>query len=119
MSRLETHLDTASKFREGAERATSPEVQVESWFLAAYHLIEACAAKQRIHIQKHTRVPEELKRNPEILGDKTAEVSEAFQYLDGEARAKFVYGASGTEEELARAQASFGTVRRLCEEVLG
>ena len=100
MSRLETHLDKARKFREGAERATSPEVQVESWFLAAYHLIEACAAKHRVHIQKHQRVPEELRRTLEIFGDKTAEVSEAYQYLDGEARAKFVYGASGTSQAL-------------------
>lgn len=119
MSRLETHLDKARKFQEGAERATSPEVQVESWFLAAYHLIEACAAKHRVHIQKHQRVPEELKRNPGIFGNRTAEISEAFQYLDGEARAKFVYGASGTDEELARTRASFETIRRRCEEVLG
>lgn len=119
MSRLETHLDKARKFQEGAERATSPEVQVESWFLAAYHLIEACAAKHRVHIQKHQRVPEELKRNPGIFGNRTAEISEAFQYLDGEARAKFVYGASGTDEELGRTRASFETIRRRREEVLG
>lgn len=118
MSRLDTHLAKARTFQEGADRATSPEMQVEAWFLAAYHWIEACAAKRRIHIQKHQRVPEELMRNPEIFGEKTRQVSDAYRYLDGEARAKFVYGASGTDEELDRARSSFETVRRLCEEVL-
>ncbi len=119
MARLETHLQKARKFQHGAEEATSSEMQVEAWFLAAYHLIEACAAKHRVHIQKHQRVPEELKRNPGIFGERTAEVSEAYQYLDGEARAKFVYGASGTDADLDRARSSFETVRRRCEEALG
>ena len=119
MSRLEVHLAKARTFQSGAEQATSPEVQVEAWFLAAYHLIEACAAKRRIHIQKHQRVPAELKRNPEILGPKTRAVADAFEDLGGEARAKFVYGASGSEEDLEHARASFETVRRACEEVLG
>ena len=118
MSRFETHLAKARKFQEGADRATSPEVQVVAWFLAAYHLIEACAAKHRIHIQKHQRVPEELRLNPGIFVERTKEVSRAYQYLDGETRAKFVYGASGTDEELELARSSFETVRRLCEEAL-
>jgi len=118
MSRLETHLQKARTFQQGADQATSPEMRVEAWFLAAYHLIEACAAKRHIHIQKHQRVPGELKRNPAIFGERTAEVSEAYQYPDGEARAKFVYGASGTDEELDRARSSFETVRRRCEEAL-
>ena len=118
MSRLDTHLAKARKFQEGAASASSPEVQVEAWFLAAYHLIEACAAKHRIHIQKHQRVPEELKRNRAIFGEKTLQVSDAYEYLDGEARAKFVYGDSGTDEDLKRARTSFETVRRACEEAL-
>ena len=118
MSRLETHLVKARKFQEGADRATSPEMKVEAWFLAAYHFIEACAAKHRIHIQKHQRVPEELKHSRQIFGEKTMLVSDAYEYLDGEARAKFVYGDSGTDEDLERARTSFETVRRVCEEAL-
>ncbi|MFA5896979.1 MAG: hypothetical protein WC985_08785 [Thermoplasmata archaeon] len=119
MARLETHLEKARRFQEGAAQAPSPEIQVEAWFLGAYHLIEACAAKHRIHIQKHQRVPAELKRNPVIFGGRTDDVSEAFQYLDHEARAKFVYGGSGTEADLKRVQAAFEAIRSICEEVLG
>ena len=118
MARLETHVKKARVFQKGADEATSPEMQVEAWFLGAYHLIEACAAKHRIHIQKHQRVPDELKRNPKVLGGKTAQVSEAFQYLDREARAKFVYGGSGTEADLRHVRAAFETIRSCCEEVL-
>jgi len=118
MARLETHLEKAKVFQKGADEATSPEMQVEAWFLGAYHLIEACAARHRIHIQKHQRVPDELKRNPAIFGGKTAPISEAFQYLDREARAKFVYGGSGTEADLRLTRVAFETIRSCCEEVL-
>jgi len=103
---------------QGAATSTSPEMQVEAWFLSAYHWIEACAATHRLHIQKHHRVPLELERNRSIFGDKTARVAEAFQYLDNEARAKFVYGASGTPADLERARRAFDTIRSACEEVL-
>ena len=93
-------------------------MKVEAWFLSAYHFIEACAAKHRLHIQKHQRVASELKRTPVIFGDRTARIVEAFSYLDNEARAKFVYAASGTEADLARARECFEAVLSICEEAL-
>ena len=118
MTRLENHLEKARELKETAERASGPAAQVELWFLAAYHLIEACAAKQRLHIQKHQRVPEELRANPGIFGKETPRVVEAFRYLDHEARAKFVYGSTGTKSDFARARASFETIEAICEEIL-
>jgi len=118
MTRLENHLARYREFREAAEKAVADAVRIEAWFLAAYHLIEACAAKRRIHIQKHSRVPDELSRNPDILGALAKEVSDAFRFLDLEARAKFVYGASGTEADLARARRSFEAIESACLEVL-
>ncbi len=118
MSRLETHRERAREFREAADRFPDPGVRVEMWFLSAYHLIEACAAKHRLHIQKHQRVPGELERNPAILGPDTKRVSEAFHYLDHEARAKFVYGGSGTDADLERARKSFELVESVCEGIL-
>ncbi len=115
---METHLDKARKFAEGASQVSAPELQVEAWFLSAYHFIEACAAKHRLHIQKHQRVARELRQNPMMFGERTEQVVEAFLYLDNEARAKFVYGAPGTEADLERARASFETVRSICEEAL-
>ena len=118
MSRLVTHLEQARQFREGAEAATSPGMRVEAWFLSAYHYIEACAAKHRLHMQKHQKVASELKRSPEIFRDRTARVVEAFLYLDNEARAKFVYGTSGTKADLERARECFEAIVSICEEVL-
>lgn len=92
---------------------------VETWFLSAYHFIEACAAKQRVHIQKHQRVPDELERNPAILGPKSSGVAKAFRYLDHHARAKFVYGDTGTKADLLKARRNFETIESACMEVLG
>ncbi len=119
MARLDQHLTKYREFRRAAELADADAVKVETWFLAAYHLIEACAAKRRIHIQKHQRVPDELARNPSILGNRTKEVADAFRFLDLEARAKFVYGASGTKADLERAKRSFEAIESACQEVLG
>jgi len=118
MTRLATHLDKAKRFRATAEKIDDPASLVEIWFLSAYHYIEACAAKHRMHIQKHQRVAGELERNPTIFGKDTKRVVEAFRYLDNEARAKFVYGESGTEADLARARQSFETIMSVCERLL-
>ena len=119
MTRLENHMARYREFKRAAGLSDSASVQVESWFLAAYHLIEACAAKRRIHIQKHHKVPDELSRNPSILGPRTKEVVDAFRFLDFEARAKFVYGASGSKADLARARRSFEAIDAACLEILG
>ena len=119
MSSLETHLRKAEEFRAGASVINEPGLLVEAWFLSAYHLIEACAAKKRVHIQKHQRVPDELQRNPAILGPHASTVADAFRYLDHNARAKFVYENSGTRADLAKARKSFETIDSICREVLG
>ncbi|OGS46831.1 MAG: hypothetical protein A3K66_04030 [Euryarchaeota archaeon RBG_16_67_27] len=118
MSSLETHRRKARAFRDGAAKIDEPALLVEAWFLSAYHLIEACAAKRRVHIQKHQRVPDELERNPAILGTRTKAAAEAFRYLDHNARVKFVYGNSGTKADLAKARKSFETIESACREVL-
>jgi hypothetical protein len=118
MSRLDTHLRKYREFKAAAEKVDFESAKVEMWFLSAYHLIEACAAKQRVHILKHQKVAQELRRSPAILGPATAAVATAFEYLDRDARAKFVYGASGATADLAKAQRSFETVESRCLEVL-
>ena len=118
MSSLETHRRKADEFRDGASGVKEPGLLVEAWFLSAYHLIEACAAKKRVHIQKHQRVPDELERNPTILGVHTRAVVEAFRFLDHQARAKFVYGDSGAKTDLAKARRCFETIESACQEAL-
>ena len=119
MSSLDTHRENARTFKKAADAAEDPGPRVEMWFLSAYHLIEACAAKHRVHIQKHQRVPDELTRNPVIFGPRTSDVVVAFRYLDHDARAKFVYGAAGSAADLKRAEQSFSTIESICLEALG
>jgi len=64
-------------------------------------------------------VPDELQRNPAIVGPHTSIVADAFRYLDHNARAKFVSGNSGTRADLAKARKSFETIESCCREVLG
>ncbi len=119
MSRLDTHLRKYREFKAAAEDVDSEAAKVEMWFLSAYHLIEACAARQRVHILKHQKVARELRRSPAILGPATTAVATAFEYLDRDARAKFVYGASGATADLAKTRQCFETIESRCLEVLG
>jgi hypothetical protein len=119
MSKLEMHLERAQAYRNDAGRAKDTGSQVELWFLSAYHFIEACAAKHRLHIQQHRKVAAELKLNPSVFGNRTGNVIEAFQYLDYNARAKFVYGTSGAKADFARVRECFDLIVAVCEELLG
>ena len=118
MVSLEIHRRKAHAFRDSATKIDEPALLVEAWVLSAYHFIEACAARQRVHIQKHQRVPDELERNPAILGVHTRAVVDAFRFLDHQARAKFVYGDSGTKADLAKARRCFETIESACREAL-
>jgi len=118
MTKLEVHLDRARAYREDSQRSKDPGSQVELWFLSGYHYIEACAAKHRLHIQQHRKVPAELKRDRSIFRERTTEIIEAFRYLDYEARAKFVYGAMGAKADLQRARECFDTIVVICEALL-
>lgn len=106
-------------FKETANlREANPPSRVELLFLAAYHLIDACAAKRGQHINKHQNVRVELERNPIILGDRTDRVWRAFNDLQGDFRAKFVYGGRWAAKDLTDAIRSFETVERLCLEAI-
>ena len=116
---FERHMAQYNAFKETADlpNATPPS-RVELLFLAAYHLIDACAAKRGQHINKHQNVRLELERNPVILGDRADRVWRAFNDLQGDFRAKFVYGGRWTGKDLADAVRAFETVERLCMEAL-
>jgi len=118
MSRFEVHIERARAYSEDAARAKDAGSQVELWFLSAYHFIEACAARHRMHIQQHRKVSAELKRNLSVFGNRTAEVIEAFRYLDYDARSKFVYGAAGTKADFKRAREYFESIVAICEDLL-
>jgi hypothetical protein len=115
----ERHMEQYRAFKAMADLpGANPPGRVEMLFLTAYHLIDACAAKRGQHINKHQNVRIELERNPVILGDRTDRVWRGFNDLQGDFRAKFVYGGRWREKDLADAIRSFETVERLCRDVL-
>src|SRR2546426_1608363 len=119
MATLDRHIAQYKAFKETADLpGATPPSRVELLFLAAYHLIDACAAKKGQHINKPQNVRAELEKNPIILGERTNRVWRAFNDLQGDFRAKFVYGGRWTEKDLAAAIRSFETVKRLCQEAL-
>lgn len=114
MSELKNHIAKADEFAATARDTEFPAAKVEMWFLSAYHLIEACAAQVRVHIMKHQRVPDELVRNPTILGEDSDRIARAFRYLDNVARSKFVYGSSGSAADLEDARKSYELIEETC-----
>lgn len=114
MSELATHLRKAEEFSASAKLSEFDAPRVEMWFQAANQLVEACAAKARVHIMKHQRIPDEILRNPTILGEASEEVARAFRHLDNVARSKFVYGSSGTPKDLEEARRCFQLIEERC-----
>ena len=97
----------------------NPQGRVELLFLAAYHLIDACAARKGQHINKHQNVRRELEANPIVLGERTEHVWRAFNDLQGDSRAKFVYGGRWKQGDFEEALRRFEVIETLCIEVLG
>lgn len=119
MATFERHMAQYKAFKDMADLPdATPQGRVELLFLAAYHLIDACAAKNGQHINKHQNVRRELETNPRILSEHATRVWRAFNELQGEFRSKFVYGGRWTEKDLAEAVRSFEIVEQLCLEVL-
>jgi hypothetical protein len=119
MATFERHMTQYKALKEMANLPQgTPQGRVELLFLAAYHLIDACAAKKGQHINKHRNVRRELEANPIILGKRADRVWRAFDDLQGDFRAKFVYGGRWTEKDLKDAVRSFETIERLCLEAL-
>jgi hypothetical protein len=68
---MQTHKEMYNKFKRDAEnRGLFDATRAEAYFLAAYHLVEACAAKSRVHIHKHQLVRKRLEENELYLGRK-------------------------------------------------
>ena len=119
MATFERHMAQYDAFKATANLpGATPQSRVELLFLAAYHLIDACAAKRGQHINKHQNVRSELEKNPVILGERTDRVWRVFNDLQGDFRPKFVYGGRWTKRDLEEAVHSFETVERLCLEAL-
>lgn len=119
MGRLERHRQLYERLKEdGLTKSLHEETATEALFLAAFHLVDACAASKGVHIGKHQRVRAELEANRFIFGDRTEEVWRLFNELERDLRPKFAYGFSWTARDFARVRAVFAALESICLEVL-
>ena len=120
MTTKDAHLAQYRAFKQTADLpGASPQGRVEMLFLAAFHLIDACAARKNVHIDKHQRVRHELEVNPVIFGEMTGDVWSAFQDIETRLRPKFVYGKGWNKQDLEAVLRKFSFIEKACLEVLG
>jgi len=113
------HLYQYKDFKKGALLEANPlQVRVESWFLAIFHLIDACAARKNVHVNKHQRVRHELNANPSIFGKHTEAVWMAFQDIEARLRPKFVYGKNWRKEDFEAVLKRAAQIEGTCLEAL-
>ena len=120
MGSYENHHELYKKFKENAMNDTLFEgTRVEAFFLSAFHLIDTCAAKKRVHINKHQKVRGELESKPFIFGEQSEVVWRAFQTIENQLRPKFAYGFSWTEKDLENVQEQYAIIEDACLKVIG
>jgi len=106
-------------FKKDAENANnSKQSRVEIYFLSIFHLIEACAAKHNIHINKHQRIRNILEENTDIFKDKTDNVWRTFQTIETRLRPKFSYGFSWTDEDFNELISLYEKLENICMGVI-
>jgi len=83
---------------------------LKPYFLSAYHLIESCAAHERVHINKHQHVRSVLTKNTFIFHDNTETIWMNFQKIENQLRPKFTYGFTWTEEDMKTVEKCYATI---------
>lgn len=120
MGRRDDHIEKYRTFKADAERPeNSREIRAEAYFLAAFHLIDSCAAAHNVHIDKHQRVRQELEADDFIFGKETGRVWHLFQRLERDLRPRFVYGFKGSERDFKDLQDAFAELEAGCAKVVG
>lgn len=118
MSSFEIHLKKCKLFKKDAENKTiSHMTRIDSYFNAAYQLIETCIAKHDLHINKHQLVRTKLLES-NIFKENTEIVWRQFQLLENQIRPGQQYGGKINGEQLKRAKKAFDQIEQICEKIL-
>lgn len=119
MGSYDDHFILYKNFKKDAENQDIYEgTRVEAYFLSAYHLIDGCASKYRIHINKHQRVRAVLMDNPSIFKENTEDVWRNFQRIENQLRPKFAYALKWTPADMNLVKESFKDIEDVCLKVL-
>jgi hypothetical protein len=118
MSNPETHLEKYRMFKSDASNAdNSIPIRIEAYFYAAFHLIEAMAARTGSHIEKHQRVRTILEKNHQIFEKNTERVWRAFHEIENQIRPGQIYGGAINGKKLSRTIELFQVIETMCGEV--
>jgi len=120
MGSKDNHFKLYQKFKTDAIKKENFEgTRVEAYFLSAYHLIESCAAQERVHINKHQYVRTTLTNNTFIFSKDTEKVWTNFQKIENQLRPKFTYGFSWTADDMKMVESCYKTIEKICLKKLG
>lgn len=115
MGDFKVHLELYQKFKKDAGNKELFEgTRVEAYFLAAFHLIEACAAQGRVHINKHQKVRNVIEENEFLFGEESEQVWRSFQIIENQLRPKFAYSMSWTKEDVKKIIEHFQIIEKIC-----
>ena len=119
MSKFENHKKLYLNFKGDAENEDlSLPSRAELYFLSIYHLIESCAAKYRIHINKYQKVRIILENNPHIFEKEKENVWRLFQDIENKIRPKFTYGFSWTDKDFNELKEKYYKLEEICNKIL-
>jgi len=119
MGSLKNHKQLYQNFKKDAEnKELSKQSRVELYFLSIYHLIEACAAKFEVHINKHQKIRNLLELNEKIFEHETETVWRAFQTIETRIRPKFSYGFSWSEDDFKELITLYKKIENICLKVI-
>lgn len=114
MSSFETHFKKYEMFKRDAENEdNSPPTRIEAYFASAFHLTEACMAKEGFHINKHQMLRRELERI-EIFEEDTATVWRNFQKIENQIRPGQTYGGKIDGKALRETKRLFYEIEEIC-----
>lgn len=115
MSDFAVHLELYHNFKKDAENIALFEgTRVEAYFLAAFHLIEACAAKGRVHINKHQHVRTVIEENIFLFEKESENIWRNFQIIENQLRPKFAYSMSWNKDDVKKIIEHFQLIEKIC-----
>ncbi len=119
MGTLENHKVLYRNFKKDAENEDNSESsRAELYFLSIYHLIEANAARKRIHINKHQKLRKILVENTVIFENQTEYVWRLFQNIENKLRPKFTYGFSWKIDDFKKLMEYYYEIEKICLKVI-
>jgi len=119
MTSMEIHLEKYGLFRKDSRNEdNSIPTRIEAIFEACFHLIEACMAKNGLHIQRHQKVRPMIIDHENVFREDSESVWRAFQELENQIRPGQIYGGRINGPQLERAERIIDNLENICNTVL-